>query len=151
MSLAHGRGPRVYSLAMVESETPTGTPIQPPAPVDDAANRLATELGAAVLATLRRASLEGRLPKDLTSLGPMLSTLVAQSASDAALERRSGPVAPEKKRAPGTRTIRAMIRGARDIAQAPAGSELARYRVALLVLMLCLTALAGAYVFGVIG
>jgi hypothetical protein len=116
----------------------------------DQAHELATEIGASVLMTLRKAAAEGRLPEDLASLSKLLST-----APGDALEPRAGvaaaPAPPKpQKRAPGTQTIRVLLRGARDMAQAPPGSELARYRIALLVLILCLTMLAGALAFSVL-
>jgi hypothetical protein len=142
----------VYSPAMLDGPS-SAHPMLPPGSVQDAGNELATEIGLAVLAELRQATAEGRAPDHVAAV---MRVLGDHPPADAALELRPGqaparpPAAPAPRRAPGTRTIRQMIRGAREIAVAPPGSELARYRIALLVLMLCLATIAAVFVLGIV-
>ncbi len=149
--------------------------------------RLAGEITESVLAILRKAASEGRLPSDFR-MGPLPSaaasgtaaapaamapaTVSAQSpsmgspivgvggeeplvrkpgapppapraASHAVTHGEAGPEKP--RRAPGTGTIRAAIQSAaRDFVQPGPAVEIVRYRIALLVLVLCLSALSVA-------
>lgn len=117
-----------------EPTTPATGTASPPAISEE---QLALSIGRAVLEQLRRASPDGRLP----------SLPLPVDVEGAALEPRPGtaaakPRAPSRKPAPGTATIRAAIRKASDFATAPPDSDLARLRVAVLTMMLCLAAFA---------
>jgi hypothetical protein len=137
---------------MADSDSSTSTPTLAPTPAKDPAHELATEIGLGVLAALSKAAKEGRLPADLSSLGP---ALMAAHDADAALVARPGtaksaPSAPPQKAMPGTRTIRVLLRGASTLANAPAGTDLARVRLAMMIVavLMCFGVSAAALASG---
>jgi hypothetical protein len=112
----------------------------------EAEKQLALEIGQSVIGALRKAAAEGRMPASLLPKGATPVDVSGEALlrrPDAPPEGPNTPAAkPKPKRPPGTQTIRAAIRRAQDIASAPPGSELARLRIVVLVIMLSFAALA---------
>jgi hypothetical protein len=127
-----------------QPQTAVPTPAPRPVPVPQVSDAVAMEVGRAVLGVLRTAASEGRLPVELQDLGRLCLAEGASANPDAALMRK--PVRPSRPM-PGTATIRAALRRTQDLTMAPDGSELARLRISLLAVMLCLAMIAGAIAY----
>jgi hypothetical protein len=131
-----------------------GTPAMGNTLIND---RLALEIGHAVLSVLIRANNEGRLPGELAQLSLSLPDHdspfpgMSIAGGSAALELKPGAPPPAasapRKRGPGTVTIRAAMRRAQELAVAPSGSDLGNLRLTLLAVVFAVALVAGAVVY----